>query len=341
VDGEIEARNGKDLFGSSSSMISVVIPNYNGVELLRRNLPRILELLQKSKLDFEVVVVDDASTDESIKYLKSQIENRKSKSEILNFRLVEKSVNEGFPISADQGIRAAKGEFVFVIKNDCVPENEKYFSLMLKHFDDPPSFAKASAGKEVFAVSGALETTENGGMEIRGNGQIYFEKGLFKHRRGDNGNKASAWADGGSSVFNRAIYLKIGGFDPVFRPGYWEDVDLGYRAWKAGYSIEFEPKAVLIHDYESWVYKKKYGEEKIKLINLRNQIIFTLKNSNRKNLMEFFKWEIYNHAAFMKSGNFDFVKANLLAMERLPEIIESRINQKKINQLTDSEVLRF
>ncbi len=50
-------------------MISIVIPNYNGEELLKKNLPKVFDSLPQ---DSEVIVVDDASTDKSIKYLKAQ-----------------------------------------------------------------------------------------------------------------------------------------------------------------------------------------------------------------------------------------------------------------------------
>lgn len=304
-------------------MISVVIPNYNGEGLLKKNLPKILELLKESKLEFEIIVVDDASTDDSRSVLEPF-----ARPGLAN--IIYRRQNGGFPVAVDQGIREARGEIIFNIKNDAVPLKSDYFKLMLEHFKN----------KEVFAVSAGLRTVENNKEEIRGSGVIYFEKGIFKHGRGSNESKITAWADGGSSAFNKAIYLKIGGFDPVYRPGYWEDVDLGYRAWKAGYRVDFEPQAVLLHDFESGVFKKKYGERQIRLINLRNQFIFTWKNADFSNLLKFFQWEIYNHLAAVKSGNHDFIKAYWMAVLRLPEIIKSRIFQKKINKFTDSEVLR-
>lgn len=327
-------------------MISIVVPNYNGFESISKNLPKLASLLAKTRLDFELIVVDDASTDPKVREF---LEN------FSGARVIFRTENGGFPISADLGIREAKGEVVFMIKNDSIPENVDYFKLILGHFKDP----------KVFAVSSALRTNENGKEEIRGQGRIVFFRGLFFHfRRRDEylkwletskiGRKQlekedkessgemrgiSAWPDGASSAYKRELYLKIGGFDKVYRPGYWEDTDLGYRAWKAGYRVEFEPKAMLLHDFESGAYRKKYGEKQIRLINLRNQFIFTLKNSDKEHLWEFFKWEIYNHGAALKSGNHDFIKAYWMAFGRLPEIIGSRIYQKKVNKLSDNEVL--
>lgn len=314
-------------------MISVVIPNFNGAELLKKNVPKILELLKKSKSDFELIVVDDASSDGSLQALQG-FETTFARSGLAKgsgrLYILPRSKNAGFPTTADAGIRAASGEVVFVIKNDAVPEKSDYFQLMQNHFKDP----------EVFAVSSALRTVEKGRVEIRGCGVIYYQKGFFLHRRGGNTSRISAWADGGSSVFRKDLYMKLGGFDPIYSPGYWEDTDLGYRAWKAGFVIHFEPKALLLHDFEAGVYRKKYGPEKIKLINLRNQFIFTLKNGDWSSVLKFFLWELYNFSASLKSGETNFVKAYFLAILKLPGIVRGRIFQKKLNRLSDEAVLK-
>ena len=318
-----KAPYGQSLFRSASSMISVVIPNYNGFELLEKNVSRLLDLLKKSKLEYELIIVDDCSTDNSRSILEPFARGGLA-------HVVFKPKNEGFPTTADQGIRAARGEVVFVIKNDALPERVDYFRLLLGHFKD----------SEVFAVTAGLKTMENGKEEIRGNGIIYWNKGFFLHKRG-NLNLHTAWADGGASAFRRDLYFKIGGFDPIYNPGYWEDVDLGYRAWKAGYRIDFEPKAILLHDYQQSAFKRKYGKEKIRKINLRNQFIFTWKNSDLKHLILSFVYESYNHLAALKRGEFDFVKIYWWAFLRWPEIILRRIKQMQLTKFSDEQALLF
>ena len=81
-------------------MISIVIPNYNGERMLRENLPKMFRLLRNSKLESEVVVVDDASIDKSLEYLKKKTNE---------LRLIKREKNGGFPISTDQGIRERQG----------------------------------------------------------------------------------------------------------------------------------------------------------------------------------------------------------------------------------------
>lgn len=322
MDRSLEATNGKSLFGGPTSMISVVIPNYNGEVLLKKNLPKLLDLLHKSKLDFEIIVVDDASIDESRTVLEPFARGGLA-------HVVYKPQNDGFPATAHRGFLEAKGEFVFVIKNDAVPEKADYFQLLIDHFKD----------SKVFAVGAGQKTIENGKEEIRGSGVIYWNKGFFLHKRGD-GKSFTAWADGGSSAFRKDLYFKIGGFDPVFRPGYWEDVDLGYRAWKAGYKVTFEPKAILVHNFEQGSFKKKYGSEKIRKVSLRNQFIFTWKNSDLKHLILSFVYEPYNHLAAIKRGEWDFVGIYWWAFLKWPKIFLARIKQKGLTKFSDDEVLK-
>lgn len=298
-------------------MISVVVPNFNCGERLAKNLPKLLELLKKSRLEYEVILVDDASTDDSLKSLFTFTRRRLVK-------VIINEKNEGFGMTVDRGIRAAKGEIVFVLNAiDILPENPDYFKIMLSHFKDP----------KVFSVAALKRDQENHGC-----GEIYFEKGFFLHRKGNFQSKFSAWADGGSQALRRDYYLKIGGFDPLYR-FYWEDTDLGYRAWKAGYEIHFEPKAVLLHQKSAGPIAKYFSEKQRRIMNLRNQFIFTWKNADVKYLLRYFLWESYHATVALKNWDWDFFRAYWQAMFQWPRILMTRWKQKKVTKLTDDLVL--
>jgi len=353
-------------------MISVVIPNFNGARLLERNLPKLLELLRKTKLEYEVIIVDDASTDDSLGVLRSLATSHLS--------LVTSSKNRGFASTVDVGIRAASGEIVFTLKTDALPESADYFRLMLEHFDLKKNRSlekNDSSKKEIFSVSAALHTVENGKPEVRGQGVITFSRGFFLHFRThddyekwkltsrsgrllhgfiakllgthlDNNvtikqfnNGVSAWADGGASAFRKDFYLKIGGFDQLYNPFYWEDTDLGYRAWKAGYQIEFEPRAILVHDFESGAIAKHYTKEQVKIISQRNQFVFVWKNGDLKHLGLYLVWGIYHSLVATKNGDGSFFRAYWQAMLLWPRIFLARWRQKKVTKLMDDEALNL
>ena len=298
-------------------MISVVIPNFNSGEKLVENLPKLLELLKKSKLEYEATVVDDASTDDSVAKIKSLG---------LKIKIIKKRKNTGFGMTVDKGVRTARGEIVFVLNAiDILPELADYFRIMLAHFKDP----------KVFSVA-ALKRDE----EDHGCGRIYFEKGFFLHGKRDPSTALgiTAWADGGSQALRREYYLKIGGFDPLYK-FYWEDVDLGYRAWKAGYQVDFEDRALLLHQKSEGPIAEYYSQEQRQVMNWRNQFIFVWKNADGKHLLLYFLWETYHFAVALKNQNWVFFRAYWQAFCKWPEILMVRIRQRKFSTLSDDEVV--
>jgi GT2 family glycosyltransferase len=299
-------------------MISVVIPNFNSGHLLVKNLPPLFELLKKSKLEYEVIVTDDASTDNSVSLLRSHLGNQGE-----TFSIVTNPVNTGFGSNVDRGIRAARGEFIFVLNaTDILPEKSDYFSLMLRHFQDPKVFSVGAAKQEERA---------------HGQGIILFHRGLFQHFHNFEDYKAwlqtmrstrisvphapyfpnspdfpnrlvSAWSDGGSQAMKKEYYLKIGGFDPVYK-FYWEDVDLGYRAWQAGFEVHYEPKALLVHHKAEGPIAKYYSDDQRRVMNLRNQFIFTWKNGSWSQRLQNVAWWPYHFLVTLKNRDWLFFVA--------------------------------
>ena len=292
-------------------MISIVVPNFNSGQRLAKNLPKLLELLKKTKLDFEVIVTDDASSDDSLGVLRNL-------SHLSNLKFVTFPKNTGFGTNVDRGIRASKGEIVFILNAiDILPAKQDYFSLMLKHFGDSGVFSVAAAKKDEIGTHGC--------------GEIYFSRGFYLHRHKPvtSGQVlvTSDWADGGAQAIRREYYLKIGGFDPIYKL-YWEDVDLGYRAWQAGYKIIYEPKAILLHDKSEGPIAKRYSDKELRRMNLYGQFIFTWKNADLIHLLQYFLWEPYHAAVALKNRDWVWFVAYWQAVFQWLEIIKRRVSQK-------------
>lgn len=333
-------------------MVSIVIPHFNDLKLLERNIPKLISLLGKANLEHEIIVSDDASSRE----VQGKLGNLQAQYEPLKVILASK--NKGFGPTVNRGVKEASGDVVFVLKNDVLPRNNDYFSLILKHFKDP----------KVFAVSSALESVEDGKKEIRGQGIVVFFRGFFFHFRTRNDfsqwlltsrstrklaekfkaeeqkkkedkTLISAWADGGSSAFKRDIFLKLGGFNSIYAPFYWEDTDLGYFAWKAGYKINFEPKAILGHEYREGSIAKYYTADQLKLLNIRNQFNFVWCNGNLKQILSYLCWLPYHYAVAIKNGNWPFIKGHWLAeLQAIHELLV-RLKRKSVVKRSDDEVL--
>ncbi|MBU2592456.1 MAG: glycosyltransferase family 2 protein [Patescibacteria group bacterium] len=232
--------------------VSVIIPTWNAEKLLKRNLPLILSALPKPA---EVIIIENGSTDHSADYLKA-LSVKDSR-----IRPIFKSRNLGFIKGCNLGARVAKGEFLVLLNNDVVPQ-KGFLEPALRHFKNP----------EIFAVS------FNEGQF--GWAKLWWRGGFIHHGVGGKGKKAhiSGWASGGSAVFRRSIWHRLGGFDEVYQPFYWEDVDLGYRAWKGGWKIVWEPKSLVEHRHESTI--SRLDKNFVDLVKERNQLIFAWKNIN-------------------------------------------------------------
>ncbi len=229
---------------------SVVIPVYNGENYLQDNLP----FVNRIDVD-EIVIVDDASTDGSAEFI---AENYPA------IKLVRHQVNLRFPISINDGFKNATGDIVFLLNQDLKPQKDLVKNTV-RHFNNP----------DVFAVT----FNENGRSWADGkwvDGMLEFTNGKLDNQLHD-----SLWPSGGSSAIRHDLWNKLGGFDPIFTPGYFEDLDLGLRAHKAGYKIIWDPKCRVDHLTEG-TFPKSFGAKKLQYIKERNYLIAVWKNIDNK-----------------------------------------------------------
>ena len=300
---------------------SIIIPNFNGRTLLERNLPKVLQACQShTSGDWEIIIVDDASNDESVGFLKKNYPQVK---------LVRHKTNQYFAISCNNGVKAAKGEIIVLLNNDVIPE-KNFLKPLLENF----------SSKMVFSV-GCQEKSQSGGKTIlsgRAGGE--FKRGFLVHWRAkDQDKKDTLWTASGSAAYRKSLWVKLGGLDPLFRPAYGEDIDLSYRAQKSGFKILFEPKSKVFHQHET-TNIKAFGEKKIKIYAFKNQFLFVWKNiTDFSYLCQHFLWLPYNLllSGFRTRGL--FLQGLLLALKQLPEVFNSRKKAKKLFQLKDKEII--
>lgn len=240
--------------GKKPFSVSIILPNWNGAAIMQKHLPVVL----KAAGDSEVIIVDDGSMDNSIDVVKKKFPNVK---------LIEKKQNSGFAETVNVGVAAAHGEIIVLLNTDVEPDRD-FLAPLVKHFTDPTVFA-----------AGCLEKNpEAAGIVLRGRGIAHWEKGFYIHARGDVDKTNTAWVSGGSGAFRKELWDKLGGLDVLFNPFYWEDIDLSYRALKAGYTVLFEAGSSVWHFHEQGAIKTKFQEAKVQRTAFRNQLLFTWKN---------------------------------------------------------------
>lgn len=291
--------------------ISLVIANYNGIELLKRNLSKIILSTYSFDPNAEVIIVDDGSKDGSATYIKKNFSRVK---------LIQLSENRGFSYAMNIGIKHASGDLVVLLNTDVTPE-KGYLNNAVKHFSD----------NAVFAVS----FHERGFGWARG----FFNDGFVNHVGVINDNKLheTFWVNGGSGIFRKNYLKKLGYFDDeLFSPFYWEDIDLSYRGAKRGWKLLWEPDARVLHYHGSTI--NKISKNKRDFIVQRNQLFFIWKNITspilfRKHMLGLLRRIIKNPG---------YIKVFLIAMLKVRTVLSERAKEKKESTVSDETIfLKF
>jgi len=296
--------------------ISIVIPNWNGKDLLERNLPKVTEASEQA----EIIIVDDCSTDGSVEYLKklqnSTFRRNPPKEASLKLQTIFSKENLGFVRAVNRGVKQASGEIIVLLNNDVVPQ-KGFLEPSLRHFEDP----------KVFAIS-FYEPNWSWS-------RLKWVNGFVEHEPGPKvkATHISAWASGGSAAFRKTIWEELGGFDEIYSPFYWEDIDLSYRAWKRGYQVLWEPKSIVDHQHEQTI--KRFPQKYVNFISQRNQLLFIWKNITDLKMM--LEHKFYLVKRLLTSPG--FWQPFLAAKARCPRIFWRRFKEFREKKVSDREIL--
>ena len=306
---------------------SVVIPNWNGRDLLEKYLPSIVTALASNPKN-EIVVVDNGSTDGSAEFLRERFPE---------VTLVALPKNLGFGGGSNAGFRAARNRIVVLLNSDMRVAPD-FLQPLLDGFTDP----------SVFAVSCQIFFTDPAKIrEETGLTQGWWENGRLRvrHRIDEKINSAYPcfYGGGGSCAFDRDKFLEVGAFDHLLAPFYLEDTDLGYMAWKRGWKVLFEPRSVVYHEHRGTI-GKKFSPEYIQAVLKKNFVLFCWKNIHewRRLISHFFfaYCEALVGVVFGDSPE----RANLQGLWRaflqLPQACASRWRSRSLAAVTDTEAFR-
>lgn len=295
--------------------LSVIIPNWNGKVLLERHLP----VITKYTKGAEIIIVDDCSTDESVSYIREYFPS---------VRVIEKMTREGFSSSVNAGVEASTKPLVLLLNSDIEPE-ANFLNSIFPLFENQTLFAVGLNDK---SIEGNL-------IVMRGRGIASFKRGMYVHKRGEVNNTTTAWVSGGSGVFNKSIWNTLGGMDTVFNPFYWEDIDLSYRALKAGYTIRFEPTSIVVHKHDEGAIKTSFTQADIKKIAFRNQLFFMWKNiTDSRFVLQHIFWLPYYMVNSILKRDFSILQGFLSAVGSFSRIYKKRKQVARYSVVSDSEV---
>lgn len=306
---------------------SVVIPNWNGRDLLAKYLPSVLEATSDYP-GSEVIVVDNASTDGSAAFVREQFRS---------VRVIELPKNLGFGGGSNAGFRAANNDIVVLLNSDMRVERD-FLQPLLDGFADDHVFAVAC---QIF-FSDPAKLREETGLT-----QAWWQGGALRVRhRADNAINSAYpcfYAGGGSSAFDRKKFLELRGFDSLFHPFYLEDTDLGFLAWKRGWSVLYEPRSIVYHEHRGTI-GKKFSQRYIASVLKKNFVLFCWKNIHDwRKLLEHFtaSWaDAVVSVVIGESPERTTLGGLSRALVSTPQALRARWCARGLAALDDTEVFR-
>ncbi len=244
-----------------ASSAAIVIPNWNGRDLLEKYLPSVVAAAERVA-GSEVIVVDNGSTDGSADFIRERFPQ---------VRVLALEKNLGFGGGSNAGFRAAHHDVVVLLNSDMRVEPD-FLQPLLDGFTDAQVFSVAC---QIF-FSDPNKVREETGLT-----EFWWERGSLRVRHRTEPTIRElypcAYGGGGSCAFDRRKFLELGGFDELLAPFYLEDTDLGYMSWKRGWKNLYQPASIVYHEHRGTI-GRRFSDAYIQGVLKKNFLLFTWKN---------------------------------------------------------------
>lgn len=310
--------------------ITVVIPNYNGAHLLRKNLPSVKAAAMVYGGSCSIVVVDDGSADDSLAVLKQ---------EFPEVEVVVHMQNKGFAEAVHSGVNAAKTELLFLLNSD-VSVQPDIFEPLVAYFDDANTF---SVNPLIYDEQGEAKRHSWNLRQLKSGSLKLLDWRLedaFNQRK--QGRKlAAAYAHGGSFMVRKSMFQALSGFHPIYKPFYSEDCDLGLRAWRRGWGSYFEPSVSIVHQSVGSI-RENVKMQQVKCIRRRNRYLLEWIHLTPLQLLSSaIPLSLFQLLGELLTFDKTNLKGFLLALTKVSEVISARKEISKTQKLSLSEVLNI
>lgn len=304
-------------------MISVVIPNWNGIKLIGK----CLDSFQYSTFkNYEIIVIDNGSTDGSKELVKKKFPSVK---------LVELPKNFGFCRACNEGIKASQREYICLLNND-IEIHPKWLSELYEGIRRHPDCGMG-ASKMLFLDQKDIIYNTGDLYHIwgTGGGRGQGEKDIGQYEKEEYIFGACA----GAGIYRRTMFEDIGTFDEDFFI-FAEDVDLNFRANWAGYKTIYLPKAIVYHIGTATV--GLYSNPYIYLCN-KNDVNVIIKNLTLsmyfKNIFKIIGHQINSTIYFVQRGKGHIIlKSKIGALFQFFKMIVRRYSIQKNRRCTYKEL---
>lgn len=247
--------------------------------------------------------------------------------------------NKGFAEAVQTGVNAATTELVFILNSD-VQLMEDFFPPLVTYFDNENTF---SVNPLIYDEKGEVKRHSWNYRQFR-RGRIALLKWSLEEAQQitSSGQRCpTLYGHGGSMLVRKSMFDALDGFDPIFKPYYGEDSDIGIRAWRRGWFSYFEPSANLVHQSIGAI-RANVKMKQVKCIRRRNRYILEWIHLTPAQLI----FTTVPLSIFQLLGElltFDFVnlKGFLLALTKITEVMVARGKMKTNEQLSLEKVFEI
>lgn len=312
-----------------TAFISVIIANYNGKKWLKKCLD---SLKKQSYKNFEVIFVDNGSSDGSVGYVREHYPKVK---------VVISKTNLGFAGGNNLGATKAKGEYLLLLNNDTYIEKD-FINKLLKAFETNPNLAVAQSkivlmdNPEIIDCCGAY-WTDSSFLYYVGNGK---KQTLAKYNRPFQVFSVKAT----SVLIKKSVVDEIGLFDSDFW-SYYEETDFCHRAWIAGFTSIYWPSAVCFHGLGGT--SLGFDNDFVQFHNFKNKLASFLKNFEATSLLSilpaFFLFNALISIGWLVQGkrrhSYALLKAIYWNFRNFPTIMSKRKRVQSVRRASDRDIV--
>jgi GT2 family glycosyltransferase len=287
-----------------SAQVAVIIAHWNKLPLLKRCLHA---LGGQSFRDFEVIVVDNGSTDESVAWLRQRSD----------IRLITNESNLGFAAANNQGIRATRAPLVALLNNDTEPEPD-WLAAMVARMSDGGYGMAAS----LMLFASRPDMVQSAGIAMDRAAIAWDRFGGLSRRDPVVQQEADIFGpSGGAALYRRSMLEEVGLLDERFF-AYLEDVDLAWRAQRAGWRCRYVPSATVMHHTSA---TSGEGSPTKRWLLGRNKVWMVAKNASLTQLPVILLYDaLATSYAVLRRGEWYHARGRLEALRELPVILRQR-----------------
>lgn len=317
-------------------LVSIIIVNHNGFAFVDECLRSVLMSLYDN---FEVIFVDNGSTDGSLEYVKDTF------GDTHRIRFVENQRSLGPAVGRNEGAKVSRGKYLIFLDNDTRVDTQ-WIGELVKVLENDNSIGAAQAkllrmgidnlydcAGDYLGPLGFLIERSRGAKDA---GQFDFIADILS-------------AKSAASIIRKGLFEKIGGFDKDFYM-YLEETDLSWRVWLSGFRVVFIPQAVVYHAFNTPKkdFKRYYPKHIVRYYGCRNYITTVIKNLQFKSLVKVLPLHICSWLSiallFLLKGraedSFYIIKGifwNILNFDIV--LRKHRLNNSRIRKVDDTVIL--